>query len=407
VFYGWVIVAVSLLSYFVGLGLPFYSFGPVLKDMQADLGASGTQIGFSISLLSAVSILAGPAVGWLVDRGSIRRTMIAGALLLAAGIWSLSRVQNVTQLWAVYTVPIPIGMALLGGVASPRLLSNWFHRSRGLALGLAMTGVSICGVTIPVALGEMVAATGWRSAMASLTLLPLALLPFLLLVHDEPAQRGLRPDGMDRELEVSAELVRDPGFWSVVRARAFWLIAFCYGPLLAANSGLVSQAYAHAQDLGLERAEAGLVVTAMAICGAIGKPVYGLYADRLGPRRALGVAIALMILGLVFFLKSTGIWSLILAGAVFGFGFAGLVAIQAVLAAQIFGREVLGRVLGVLGIGTLPLVFAANPFMGWIHDETGRYGLAFMIFIGGCALSALLLLLIPGRERAPEAPAAA
>lgn len=406
-FYGWVIVAVSLLAYFVGLGLPFYAFGPVLQDLESDLGATRAQIAFSISLLSAVSILAGPAVGWLVDRGSIRRTLFAGALLMAAGVWLLSRVQTVMQLWAVYTVPIPIGMALLGGVASPRLLSNWFHRSRGLALGVAMTGVSISGVTIPVALGEMVSALGWRAALGSLALLPLALLPFLLLVHDEPAQRGLRPDGLEHDSDAPSEVVRDPGFWNVVRARAFWLIALCFGPLLAANAGLVSQAYAYAQDLGLERAEAGLVVTAMAIGGAIGKPLYGLYADRLGARRALGFAIALMILGLVLFLRSTGFWSLILAGSVFGLGFAGLVAIQAVLAGQVFGREVLGRVLGVIGVGTFPLVFAANPFMGWIHDDTGRYHLAFIIFIAGCVLSALVLMRIPGRASAREAAVAA
>jgi MFS family permease len=202
---------------------------------------------------------------------------------------------------------------------------------------------------------------------------------------------------------VAPPVARDPGFWSVLSAPAIWLIALCFAPLLAANSGMVVQIYEHARDLGLERAEAGLAVTSMAVGGAVGKPIYGRVADFIGPRRALLFAIGLMVLGLALFLAATGLPSLMVAGAVFGFGFSGLVVLQAVLAAEIFGREVLGRVLGVIGWGILPLVFFVNPFLGWIHESTGSYALAFQILMAGCGLSALLLALIPKAQSAAEA----
>lgn len=406
-FYGWVIVAVSLLAQFIATGLPFYSFGPILKALEDDLGATRAQVTFSMSLMGAVPILAGPLAGWLVDRGSIRRVMFAGGVALALGIGLLARVDGVWQLWLVYALPIPLGMALLGGVANARLITNWFHQRRGLALGFAMMGISLAGMAVPVAMGEMVASLGWRSAMLSLVLLPLIFLPLLVLVHDEPAQRGLHPDGLaPAPLEAAASLARDPGFWSVLRAPATWLIALCFAPLLAANSGIVVQIYEHARDLGLERAEAGFAVTSMAVGGAIGKPIYGRVADFIGPRRALLFAIGLMVLGLGLFLVATGLASLMVAGTVFGFGFSGLVPLQVLLAAEIFGREVLGRVLGVIGWGIFPLVFFVNPFLGWIHDSTGSYGLAFQILMAGCGLSALLLALIPRAQVAGEASSA-
>ena len=402
-FYGWVIVAVSLLAQFIATGLPFYSFGPIMKALEDDLGATRTQVAFSMSLMATVPILAGPLAGWLVDRGAIRRVMFVGGVALALGIWLLARVDSVWQLWLVYSLPVPLGMALLGGVANARLITNWFYQRRGLALGFAMMGISLAGMAVPVAMGEMVASMGWRSAILSLVVLPLIFLPLLLLVHDEPAHRGLYPDGMAHLPLEATPVARDPGFWSVLRAPATWLIALCFAPLLAANSGMVVQIYEHARDLGLERAEAGLAVTAMAVGGAVGKPIYGRVADFIGPRRALLFAIGLMVLGLALFLAATGLASLMLAGAVFGFGFSGLVVLQAVLAAEIFGREVLGRVLGVIGWGIFPLVFFVNPLLGWIHDSTGSYALAFQILMAGCGLSALLLALIPRAQPAEAA----
>jgi MFS family permease len=93
---------------------------------------------------------------------------------------------------------------------------------------------------------------------------------------------------------------------------------------------------------------------------------------------------------------------------VFGFGFAGLVILQVALTAQVFGRDVLGRVLGLIGLLQMPFTMTVNPVMGHIHDTTGSYALAFQIFIGCCVGSGLLLLLIPAapeprRETVPAA----
>jgi MFS family permease len=406
VFYGWVIVGVTLLAQFIALGTAFYSFSPLIAHLETDLGATRAQITVAMSWLTLIGTLGGVPVGWLVDRGSIRRVMAIGAVLFAVGVLALAHVQTVWQLWLVYAGPIALGMACLGGVANARLLANWFSRRRGLALGLAIMGVSLSGIVVPVLMGELVAAFGWRGAARALVALPLLFAPLLLLVVDDPASRGLYPDGLDRPPSTPQVVVRDPGFRSVASNPTTWLLSLCFALSLTVNGGIVVQVYEYARDLGLDRAAMGLAVAAMAAGGGIGKPVYGWLSDRWSPRRALLLALGLMILGLVLFLRASSAPSLLTAGAIFGTGFAGLMPLQIALTAEIFGRDVLGRVLGLLGPAQLPFTMSVHPLMGWIHDTTGSYALAFQIFIGYCVLSGVILLLIPASQPQREAVSA-
>jgi MFS family permease len=407
VFYGWIIVGVSLLAHFIALGTAFYSFGALMKHIETDLGATREQVSWAMTLLTASGILGGPLVGWLVDRGSIRRVMAVGAALFALGVLALSRVHTVGQLWLVYAGPIALGMAFLGGVANARVISSWFSTRRGLALGLSMMGVSLAGIVMPILMGELVAAFGWRSAAQALVVLPVLFAPLLLLVVDDPAQRGLHPDGADRAPAASALAVRDPGFRSVASSPTTWLIALCFALALTANGGIVVQIYEHARDLGLDRAAMGLTPAVMAAGGGLGKPVYGWLADHWGPRRSLVVALGLMIAGLTLFLRASDASGLLLAGATFGLGFAGLMPVQVALTAEVFGRDVLGRVLGLIGLAQMPFTMSVHPVMGRIHDATGSYALAFQLFIGCCVLSGVLLLFIPAREVRPQTVPAA
>jgi MFS family permease len=405
-YYGWVIVAVSALAQFIAMGTAFYSFGPLLVELERDLGATRAQVTGAMSLLTLVGILGGPLVGWLVDRGSVRRAMLAGALLFAIGLLALARVQSVAQLWLAYAVPIAFGQALLGGVANPRLIASWFATRRGVALGVAMMGVSVAGMVVPRLMGELVALLGWRGSVQALALLPVAFVPLLLLVADEPAARGLSPDGLAHAPPPSEIAASDASFAHVLRQPALWLLALCFALAFAPNGGLVVQVYAHAQDVGLG-ANAGWAVGAMAAGGGIGKPAYGWLADRFGARGSLGLALALMVSGLALLVEAAEAKLLLVGCAVFGLGFAGLLPLQAALAAQLFGREVIGRVIGVMGPATLPFTMGVHPFMAWVHDATGSYALAFQVFIASCALSGALLLAVRVPASSSEAVRAA
>ena len=401
-FYGWVIVGVSAVAHFIALGTAFYSFGALMKHIETDLGAPREQVSMAMMLMTAIAVLGGPLVGWLVDRGSIRRVMAIGAALFAIGVLALARVHSVWQLWLVYAGPIALGMAFLGGVANARILASWFSARRALALGFAVMGVSLSGVVMPILMGELVSAFGWRGAAQALVLLPIFFAPLLLLVVDDPAERGLFPDGADRPPAAPLFAMRDPGFRSVVSNPATWLISLCFALSLTVNGGVVVQIYEYARDIGLDHAALGLAPAAMAAGGGVGKPIYGWLADRWGPRRSLALALGLMVAGLTLFLRAAGAPSLLTAGAIFGLGFAGLLPTQFALTAELFGRDVLGRVMGLIGLAQLPFTMSVHPIMGRIHDTTGSYTLAFQIFIGFCLLSGLLLLLIP-HAPAPQA----
>lgn len=424
VFYGWKIVAVCFLTLFVSIGFGFYSFGAFFKEIAAELGGSRFGVGAGLAIFFATNGLVAPFLGRAIDRGSIRSIMSVGVLLLAAGFVVVSRAQSLWQFYLALGSLMAFGAALIGGLTASTLVSNWFVRRRGMALGIATMGISLSGVVMAPTATLLIGRFGWRSTFVLYAVLTVVLvLPAVrLLVVNQPEDLGLAPDGdsdptIDRSGQTgifrraSVELqaagttyVTAAGAldWrTAMRGRAFWLIAIVVGLNFCANGSILTHIIPHVTDLGYGPARASLVLSTMAALGVLGKVLFGWVADRFDVRYAMFLSSMLQAAGVAALLSVDGYPGLVAVGAVFGLGMGGLVPLWGSMIGAVFGRRAFGRVMGLMSPMILPLQVSGVPFAGWVYDTTGRYQPAFVLYVVMYALSMVLVTLMRLPEHEP------
>src|SRR3990170_6734916 len=203
-FYGWTILAVAGLGIFATGPGQSHNFSVFVGPIAEDLGLSKASIASAYGLATLVAAFCLPYMGRLVDRFGARRTTTVVVLLLGAAALAFGAVGGLASLALGFAALRFLGHgSLMLNCAS--LVSQWFSRRRGFALGLMALGFA-ASMAIHPPLGQYLVETlGWRQAWVVLGLLTWALLlpPILLLVHDRPEDKGLRPDGDPPETAVA------------------------------------------------------------------------------------------------------------------------------------------------------------------------------------------------------------
>jgi MFS family permease len=420
VFYGWRIVGVAFLAHFVSVGFVFYSYGVLFKALAAEFGGSRLGVGAGLALMSVASGLVSPRLGRVLDRGSIRLVMCAGALLLAAGFVLFSRITALWQFYALLGTLFAVGSPMMGGLAGSTLVSNWFVERRGTALGVAATGISLSGLVMAPTATRLVAEIGWRKSVllyAAATLV-LVLPAVWLVVVNRPEDLGLEPDGdparhPDPRDADPPVLPLAPGDqltdharsfeWSARFAladRNFWVIALAVALNFAANGAMLVHVIPHATDVGFDPLHASYLLSTMAGCGVAGKLAFGWLADRISKRTAFFLASGLQGIGTAAVLATSRYPGLLAGAAVFGLGMGGLVPLWGALLGAAFGRAAFGRVMGLMSPVMLPIQSLGIPFAGLVFDRTGSYDVAFAVFVLAylASIAALAFLRLPDAE---------
>jgi MFS family permease len=236
-YYGWIIVAVGLVSmaFWYGIRSSFSVFYvALLEDFPWSRGESaGVQ---SMALLT-YTIMA-PLVGGLIDRFGPRRVIVPGILILSTGLFLCGSIESLAQFYIYYSVIAGIGVSCIAIVAYSAILAHWFEKKRGLASGIAVSGMGL-GTFVMVPLSQhFISLWGFRLSFILLGILVLIILLPLngLLLRHKPQELGLYPDGSDAPIspmmdeqnkENSVDFKTDD--WTLRRAagtRRFWALIF-------------------------------------------------------------------------------------------------------------------------------------------------------------------------------------
>jgi MFS family permease len=417
-FYGWRIVAVTLLTGFASVGFLFYSYGVLFKALAAEFGGSRLGVAVGLAVLNVSAAAFAPFLGRLLDRGSVRTIMCCGALWMAIGFVLASTIVELWQLYVLLALFLAIGSAMLGGISGSTLVANWFSERRGTALGLSAMGVSLSGMVMAPTATWLIGAIGWRAtylAYAAATLV-IVVPPVWWIVVDRPEQLGLLPDGA-RDGATSAPDLPEPALplapgdqltdhaphfqWSARASlgdRNFWAISMTVALNFCASGAVLTHVIPHATDIGVEPLRAAYVLSAIAGMGIVGKATFGWLVDRIHERAAVALSILFQAAGLSMLLGAREYRELLLWGGVFGFGMGGMVPMFGALVGAAFGRRAFGRVMGLMSPVMVPVQSLGIPFAGWVFDRTGAYDVAFTSFLGvyALALGAVAMLRLPG-----------
>jgi MFS family permease len=403
-FYGWVVVAVAFVTMAVGVNArTSFSllFPPILDEFQWSRGMTAGAFSFGFVVSAALS----PTLGRLMDRQGPRVVMELGVGLVGLGLLLATLVASPWQLYATLGVLVGGGSVCLGYTGHALFLPNWFVRRRGLAMGIAFSGVGIGSIILLPWLQSLIQQAGWRAACWAMGLLVLVLLlPLNLLLKRRPEELGLEPDG-DPAPRASgaghAANVVDPDWaaidWTLARAlrtaRFWWLALGYFGALFAWYAVQVHQTK-YLAEIGFSPRETGWALGAVSLAGIPGQIALGWLSDRIGREwvwsvGCLGFALCYAaLLALPYAPGAPLLYVMVGAQGLLGYG---LTSVFGAIPAEIFQGRHYGTIFGTVTLASVA-GGAAGPWVtGALHDATGSYVPGFATAILGTGVAILAI----------------
>ncbi len=379
--YPWVVLGISCTTVAAAFGCRgafALFFVAVIEEFQWSRGLSAG----ALTLGSVAWTLSAPVWGRMLDRLGPRVVFPAGAGLMAAGFIVSGMTQTVLQYYVGMGLLVGLGFAALPMTSQATVISNWFIRKRGMAMGIAAAGIGAGIFVVVPATERLIVGLGWRNAYMVLAGFMLtAVVPLnLFFQRRRPQDMGLQPDfGATTVAETGGpRQVRDDG-WNLARAlRSFRFWALAMGFLLGAipvHLVLVHQVAAMV-DAGFSR-EFGATVLGLTgfftIFTMIGM---GILSDRVGREWAYTIGSAALVGGILVILFLDEMPRVLLIGLyppLFAVGFGSRQALYPTIAADIFHGAHFGSIIGVLAV-CIGIGSGVGPWLaGYLHDLSGSY----------------------------------
>jgi MFS family permease len=384
------LIATSFLSLFAIVGLTLYGL-PLYYDLFIkEMGWTRADVTFG-NMLGKLAI--GPAfgflAGWLIERRGPRLPMIVGLLVAGGAVAALGTVdKGEYTFFLLFYCFNALGYVLAGPLPNQVLLSQNFREKRGMAMGIAYVGIGIGFFCVPQITKYLMGAVGWQNALKILGVLIVAFgMPLVLMLRRSDSV-ATGPRGPQASL---AQVLRNP---------AFYLLAI--GSF--ASVGAVGGAMQHLKvyltlDQHRGQSEALNIITCVAAASLLGRFGAGWLADRLGPKKVM-LIVYLLVASAAFMLVlgPTGT-SIYLFAVVFGLGLGGEYMIIPLMAGQLFGTAVLGRVMGII-VTFDGVAEACIPYLvARMYRANGSYTMGFQLLTALAVLGAVAIALVRVRPR--------
>jgi MFS family permease len=400
IFYGWYLVAASVATNTIFSAAYFQGFGVLIIPIERTFGWDRWVISAAMSLRQLESGILSPVIGFLLDRVSSRKLIFWSAVIAGLGFIGLGFTNGIVTFFLLFVIISVGASAVSHAVTWPVIISRWFRRNRGLAIGLAVTG-PIFGSPIVILNTKIEEAYGWRVLLIGYGILILVSITLLsMLVRDRPEPYGLRPDGDPPEEDTSTERAGGPSLrrpdtgltlHAVLRTKEFWLFTSYLSGTFAVNSAFqVHMIPYFQQDIGLTSAWAAVVLTIVFIISGIGRIGGGYLLDRIDYRLVLAVVAAMMGFSLLY-LQMVDVNSVVAAlpfALMFGVSFGCLVPMRGAVGSIMFGTRAIGGILGLLQGPPIAAAVIGPLVMGIIFDLNGNYSVAIW---GLIVISALMV----------------
>jgi sugar phosphate permease len=346
-FYGWILVFVCVVVQAFSFGLSSYSFSVFAAYYEEEFAVGrGLLMLCMTGFLLAIGVMS-PRVGSIIDRFSIKTIMIAGSAVMSLGYIMLSFANSMWLVILLYTLLLSVGGSTLGPLCTSTILSRWFIRNRGLALGIAALGTQLGGLVFPPMMAWFIAALGWRESWRYIGVVALLFLPLVikLTVRDHPAQRGLSPDGLELVGATVSSPRNDASSLHVLLAkdifkgRTFWVIALVVSLCNAVSTIALTNLALLGKEVGLDMPSASLLISLTAAMGFISSPILGRLCDAWDVRWVVFSVLAMNIVGLLSYAALQSELSLMILAIFIGLAAGGNVPLWGVLVGKLFPND--------------------------------------------------------------------
>ena len=400
IFYGWFVVATCMFIAFLTMGTR-NAFGAFVVPMEAEFQWERTIVSWAAALGALLNGVTQPFMGYLFDRVGVRIVVIAGIAVVGISTLLMVFTGSVWYLIAMFGVVAAVGQSGTSLTNTGAMLSKWFRRRRGLVIGLNASGMSLGGLILVPFAAFLISLIDWRLSWIVLGALILALgIPLAwLFLHDDPARKGLTPDGDPLPPtppggsgpgSAGAAPPAQPLFASnwrqAFRSFPIWQMSFSYFICGSTTFMLSVHFVPMAVEQGIGPQAAALIFGLMSGLNAIGATGAGWISDRIGGRKnwlalvyfCRGCAYALLVASLLL-PQIPVLAGLLVFAMVAGLSWIATAPLTTSLTAEVYGLKSLATISGVAFFFHQLGGFSSVLLAGYLRDMTGNYILTFAI----------------------------
>ncbi len=375
----------AFLALFSVVGVALYGLPRFYPFFVEELGWTRQQVtsGNAYSKI-AIALIFGVLAGRLVDRFGPRRMMLVGIVLAGGALVGLSTVSGLTAFYLFYGFNA-MGYVFGGPLPNQVLLSRWFDKARGRAMGIAYLGIGVGGALVPLLAYQFTAMFGWRGALRALGLLMIVVaLPAAFMVREPPATAVSAARAVP--LSLRAAMSR----WS------FYLLLIGSMASIGAVGGTMQNLALYLRlDRALPQGQIDGLLSLVLLGSIAGRLTMGWLADRWHKKHVMLLVYGLVAVSIPPLFYVPGGVPLGIAAFFFGVGLGGDYMIIPLMAAELYGVAIMGRVMGVvltadsIAEATVPMLVAS------IRDSSGSYAGGFLVLVALASIGALAVSMIP------------
>lgn len=390
-FYGWKMVIVLSLVYFIIGGIGIYGPSTVNGLMLKETGMSRSIYGWGFLGFNLFQGLIAPWVAKLINKKGIKASLLVGSAFLAlTGLLMGTVIDVVKYPWlfvAVFGIIAGFSIGFGGPVPAQTGVNLWFNKKRALAMSIVMSASGVGGFVVAPMMAKVAAASGghykpiWLVVMASGVI---AMIITALFVKNKPEDLGQVPDGQiidQSTAKVSrvykARVPMEPA--KALRHPKMWLVAIGLFGIFFPYMFAIAHSMPHILDRGFTPAVAAMAIGLMPFCSIAGRLAAGFLGDIIEPRFIWLVGAICMVIGFFFLMNASTYRDLVLYAIFMGAGFGTGFVSYPTLFGNYFGGATFPSIMAVV-FPLMQLVGAIAPGLGgYIFDATGSYQLFFNI----------------------------
>lgn len=409
-YYGWYLLIVAVIGMAIASGVSFWVLGLYVTPLEEEFGWSRTLLQTGISISFLISGLGSPLAGKVVDRWGPRRSIIWGTVFTCGSYVLLAFTASMWE-WYLYSSINAFFRGFMFYIPFQVLISRWFDRKRGRAVGIMAMGFSLGVVLVPV-MQRIIDDVGWEASfLFAAVILAVSFMPIgLFMVRDHPHDMGLEVDGEPAPANGAAGRTGVFGGLTVseaIRTWNFWVIAMAFMLFFFGMFGWMFNGVPVYESYGIARETIALIVFAQGLGGLISRPAFGLLAERIPSIELASVGLAaIMAVGMTVLLVLHGPM-LYLAIGIFIFcwfiGSAGGPVLEPLILPRVFGMAHFGAIMGTMFMIETIGQFLVPTVGGAIYDITGSYDYLLVTFVL-CLIAAMIFFALAHYIPNPRIP---
>ena len=408
--YAWVILAVLFVGHMAAFGIRS-SFGVYITPWEQEFSV-GRSLVSSISMLSFIIFaIIQPLAGKLNDQFGKGIFPTLGIFLMGGSFTLLSQAGSIWQVFLLFGVVFSMGYALCSSSVPVVIITRWFEKKRGLAMGIVMAGFAVGQlILVPVSL-YMVERMGWRTTVAVLGIVVLAVVGslFLFLLRSRPEEKGMKPYGYEEAAALRPGEDETPKeslpIIKALRMRVFWLLAIPYFICGFTDSGLVqTHLIPIAEGKGLPTSVVAVTFIFIALANIGGAILTGHLSDHYSRTKQLAIIYVIRAVTYTLLIVLGQPWLLLVFALLYGFVEMASIAPTNSLTVQIFDGYSIGIIVGLVTVCHHIGGAVGSWVPGLMYDLTGSYDSIMIISIVMLLIGAFISLRIPENQKSTAVP---